>query len=149
VGRDTSRQARAETLAKAASSGADTVKAHTERAAHTAHAATATGIRTLQEAVHGSGSLAAAADQVRQKAGPARDTVTDAVQQIAEQARHTSGTLTARAGHQRHGDVRRWPVRALVAGLSALGAGALIWWLARSPEDGAPTVLPVQTVPPA
>jgi hypothetical protein len=149
VGKDISRQARAETMAKAASSGAETVRTHAEQAAHSVRAAAATGVRTAREAVHGSRAFQDATEQVKQAAGPARDAARDAAQHIAEEARRTAGSLTARAGHPGHRRARSWPVRGLFAGLCALGAGTLIWWLARTPEDGTPAVLPVQPVPPA
>ncbi|WP_042374006.1 hypothetical protein [Streptacidiphilus neutrinimicus] len=103
MGKNTSVQARTQTVARAASDAADSLKTHAGHAAR----------------------------------------------QAAEQARHTAGTLSARASHHTPPQQRSWPLRTGVAAACTLAAGALLWWLARHPAGHDTPNLPAQPIRPA
>ncbi|WP_042373241.1 hypothetical protein [Streptacidiphilus neutrinimicus] len=127
MGTHTTAQGRTKKAVMAVSQAAESLKTHAEQVSSAAHVAAVSGIGTVRDAVS-SGALHDATEQVKHAAAPLGEAAQTAARQVAEQARHTAGTLTART-YERSGNVggRSWPVRILVAAACAVGAGAMLW----------------------
>lgn len=149
MSKDKTVQAQAKSAAKAASRTAGSLKARVEKTAVAARTATAGGIHAVHDAVSNSKGFYDAAEEIKRAAEPVREAAKTTAEQIAEQARNSAGTLTARTAHRSHGRKSGRSGRGrLVLGVCTAGAIGLLWWLGRNRStEHATTDLPARPVP--